>query len=451
MADARHTALTVLNTVDQGEKTLDRIMLALPPDEDFLSRRDRALLNAMVYGVLRWRGRLDHIIAYFSNIPLRKIQPVVLNILRLGLFQIIFLDRVPDSAAVNTSVELTKQTNSSRAAGFVNALLRKAAVDYGRVPFATFRQDPLAFLTTDQSIPKWLATRWLKRFSAETITALADTTNAIPPITLRTNTLKTNREQLIRSLKDQVEHLEPTSFAPGGVQIMNPKQAIPHLAAYKKGWFQVQDEAAQLVALLLNPQPGESVLDACAGLGGKTAHMAQLMQNQGFIAALDSNPAKLKQLSEEMSRLGVTRVKTVCQDLTAPVDGLQHERFDRILLDAPCTGLGVMRRNPDIKWHTSVAQLARQSKIQSRILGSLADWVKPGGILVYAVCSMEPEENEVIIDDFLKKRPDFVIDKDRGKLPEALLSGAQSTVGFTTLAFINHMDGFYLARLKRKK
>jgi 16S rRNA (cytosine967-C5)-methyltransferase len=451
MTDARHTAVAVLNTVDQRKKTLDRVLRALPQDEDYLSRRDRALLNAMVYGVLRWRGRLDHIIAYFSNIPLRKIQPMVLNILRLGLFQIIFLDRVPNSAAVNTSVELAKQMNSSRASGFVNALLRKAADNWERVPFSTFQEDPLAFLTTDQSIPKWLASRWLKRFSAETISTLVSAANAIPPITLRTNTLKTNRAQLIRSLEDQTEHSEPTSYAPDGVKMMNPKQSIPHLAAYKKGWFQVQDEAAQLVALLLDPQPGESVLDACAGLGGKTAHMAQLMQNQGIIAALDSNAEKLKQLGDEMPRLGVTMVQTVCQDLMIPFDRSGHEPFDRILLDAPCTGLGVIRRNPDIKWHTSVAQLTRQSRVQKQILGNLADWIKPGGILVYAVCSMEPEENEVIIDDFLKKRPDFVIDKNWGKLPEAIRSGAKSTVGYTTLKFIKYMDGFYFARLKRKQ
>ncbi len=451
MSDPRHIALTVLNTVDQGQQTLDRTLQELPQDEDYLSRRDRALLNAMVYGVLRWRGRLDHIIAHFSNIPLRKIQPVVLNILRLGLFQIIFLDRVPDSAAVNTSVELTKQTTSSRASGFVNALLRKAAVDYERVSFANFQEDPLAFLTSDQSIPKWLAKRWLQHLSAEMITTLASATNAIPPITLRTNTLKTNREQLIRSLEDQVQHIEPTTYAPDGLKIMNPKRSIPHLAAYQKGWFQVQDEAAQLVALLLDPQPGESVLDACAGLGGKTAHIAQRMENQGTIVALDSHPEKLKMLRDEMPRLGVTIVKTACHDLMNPFKGQAHEPFDRILLDAPCTGLGVMRRNPDIKWHTSVTQIARQSRFQQKILANLADWIKPGGLLVYAVCSVEPEENEGVVDDFLKKRPDFGIDKDQGRLPEAIFSGARSTIGFSTLKFIDHMDGFYLARLKRKK
>lgn len=450
MVDARQTALAVLNTLDLGKKTLDRILLEIPQGIDFLSRRDRALMSAMVYGVLRWRGRLDHITAYFSNIPIGKIQPDVLNILRLGLFQIIFLDRIPDSAAVNTSVELTKQTKSCRAAGFVNALLRKASTNYRNVPFSTFQENPLTFLTSGQSVPEWLAKRWLKRLSAETIISLCKTINAIPPITIRTNTLKTDREQLVRSLEDHVEHIEPTSYAPDGIKIMNPKQSIQHLAVYKKGWFRVQDEAAQLVALLLNPQPGETVLDACAGLGGKTAHMAQLMRNQGTIIALDNNAKKLQQLTGEMQRLGVSMVKAVCHDLQIPLAENQFDGFDRILVDAPCSGLGVMRRNPDIKWNSSAARLERHAGIQKRILENLAAMVKPDGILVYAVCSMEPEENEAVVKEFLKKQPDFVIDKHWGKIPEAIRSRVKPVAGFRTLPFINDMDGFFLARLKRR-
>ncbi len=451
MVDARYSALKVLNTLERGKKTLDRILHELPQDEAYLSRRDRALLNAMVYGVLRWRGRLDHIIAYFSKMPMRKIQPVVLNILRLGLFQILFLDRVPDSAAVHTAVELTKQTHNYKAAGFVNALLRKAAAEHNRVMFDSFEQDPLAFLTTRQSVPQWLAKRWLKRLSAKTILALSESINTIPPITLRSNTLKMCRQDLMPHLAGEVEHLAATSYAPDGINIRNPNQRIQHLAAFKEGWFQVQDEAAQLVALLLNPQPGESVLDACAGLGGKTSHIAQLMLNRGTICAMDSNAAKLKQLNNEMQRLGIITVTTTCQDLLNPVEPFHHNRYDRVLLDAPCSGLGVVRRNPDIKWHASLARVERQASIQKQILKNMAMLVKPKGILVYAVCSTEFEENEAVIEDFLKNQPDFVIDKRWGALPEDIRPAIKSNTGFTTLAFIEQMDGFYLARLKRKK
>ena len=447
--DARKTALEVLNTLNQDKKTLDAILSEVPGEEKFGSKRDRALFTALVYGVLRWRGRLDYIIDYFSNTPIHKIEPAVLNILRLGLFQIIFLDRIPDSAAVNTAVELTKQSASTRAAGFVNALLRKAAGHYTKVPFSTFANNPVDFLTNNRSLPNWIAQRWLKRFNPETIATLCDTINSIPPITIRTNTLKTTRAELILSLEGDVECLDKTPFAPDGLKIINPHQSIPELAGFKKGWFQVQDEAAQLVSLLLNPKPGETVLDACAGLGGKTAHIAQLMQNKGNIVALDKNEKKLQQLGFEMQRLSISIVHARCYDLNSSLNNKQVGLFDRVLLDAPCSGLGVLRRNPDIKWNSAEADLRRHANIQKRLLVNLANILKPKGILVYSVCSIEPEENEAVINAFLKNHPEFVIDKSLGGLPENLPSQVEPQTGFKTLPLLDNMDGFFLVRLRK--
>jgi 16S rRNA (cytosine967-C5)-methyltransferase len=447
--DPRKTALDVLNTLAGGKKTLDRILDDIPRDDRYLCGRDRALFTAMVYGVLRWRSRLDHIIAHFSNTPIQKIEPGVLNIVRLGLFQIIYLDRIPDSAAVNTSVELTKQIGASRAAGFVNALLRKSAANYSGVPFPVFETDPVAFLSVVQSLPGWLAQRWLKRFDKETLMLLCNTINSIPPITIRTNTLKTTREQLILSLESQVERIEATTAAPDGIKLISPQCSIPDLPAFINGWFQVQDEAAQLVSLLLNPQPGESVLDACAGLGGKTAHIAQLMQNRGSVTAMDKDEKKLQQLDSEMQRLNIPIVQTRCHDLDSDLARNQLDVFDRILLDAPCSGLGVLRRNPDIKWNSTEKSLTRHADIQKRFLETLAPMVKPDGVLVYSVCSTEPEENEAVIRPFLKNHPEFVIDKNPGKLPELMLSLNEPTTGFKTLPVLKDLDGFFIARLKR--
>ena len=447
--DPRKTALDVLNRLNRGKKTLDSILGDLPQDDRYLSRKDRALFTAMVYGVLRWRSRLDHIITHFSNTPIQKIEPGVLNILRLGLFQIIYLDRIPNSAAVNTSVEITKQIGASRAAGFVNALLRKSAGNYSSVHFPAFEPDPVAFLSADQSLPDWLGQRWLKRFDKETILRLCDTINSIPPITLRTNTLKTTREQLILSLEHMVERVEPTTVAPDGVKLINPKRSIPELPAFKNGWFQVQDEAAQLVALMLNPQPGESVLDACAGLGGKTAHIAQLMQNKGSLTAIDRDEKKLQQLESEMQRLNIPIVSPQCHDLDFDLGKNRIDVYDRILLDAPCSGLGVLRRNPDIKWNSTEKSLKRHAGIQKRFLDTLAPMVKTDGVLVYSVCSLEPEENEAVIHVFLKNHPEFVIDKSLGKVPETILSLIEPKIGFKTLPILNDLDGFFLARLKR--
>jgi 16S rRNA (cytosine967-C5)-methyltransferase len=227
------------------------------------------------------------------------------------------------------------------------------------------------------------------------------------------------------------------------------KRSIPDLPAFKNGWFQVQDEAAQLVSLLLNPQPQESVLDACAGLGGKTAHLAQLMQNKGNIAATDRDIRKLQQLDKEMQRLGISIVRTTCHDLNLPLDTKQQGHFDRILIDAPCSGLGVLRRNPDIKWKSSEAALKRHAGAQKRFLENMTPLLKPNGILVYAVCSIEPEENEAVIDAFLNKHLEFVIDRSLGNLPEKIHSLVEPTSGFKTLPLLNHMDGFYFVRLKR--
>ena len=447
--DARKTALNVLTTLSRNKKTLDAILSEVPGEEQFGSRRDRALFTALVYGVLRWRGRLDHVIDYFSNTPIHKIEPAVLNILRLGLFQIIYLDRIPNSAAVNTAVELTKQCASTRVTGFVNALLRKATGHYAKVPSSTFADNPVTFLTDTGSLPRWIAQRWLKRFNPETLTALCETINSIPPITIRTNTLKTTRADLILSLEGDVENIDRTPFAPDGLKIINPQRSIPELAGFNKGWFQVQDEAAQLVSLLLNPKPGETVLDACAGLGGKTAHIAQLMQNKGTVVAIDKDERKLHQLGFELQRLNISCVHEGCCDLNSSLDKQQLGLFDRVLLDAPCSGLGVLRRNPDIKWKSARADLKRHAKKQKRFLVNLSKNLKPQGILVYSVCSIEPEENEAVINAFLKNHPEFVIDKSLGSLPDSLHLRIEPKTGFKTLPLLNNMDGFFMVRLRK--
>jgi 16S rRNA (cytosine967-C5)-methyltransferase len=449
MADARYTTLAVLNKLQQGNQMLDGILDDMTRAKDHLSRRDRSLFNALTYGVLRWRGRLDYIISHFSRTPLKKIEPVILNILRLGLFQIIYLDRIPNSAAVNTAVELSKQAGFSRAAGFVNALLRKAAINFSTVQFPTFEVDPVAFLSVGQSLPNWLAHRWLNRFNKEELMTLCDTINSIPPLTIRTNTLKATRQQLILALEQAVERIEPTLDAPDGLSMVNPNRLITDWPAFKNGWFQVQDEASQMVSLLLNPQPGESVLDACAGLGGKTGHIAQLMQNSGRITAMDKDESKLQKLDLEMQRLGVSIVHRCCLDLDSVPGANQHTLFDRILLDAPCSGLGVLRRDPDIKWNSTEASLKRHAEKQKRFMDHLAALVKPEGILVYSVCSIEPEENEAVINAFLKKHPEFVIDIKRGKLPERVAALFESVTWIKTLPLLSNMDGFFLVRLKR--
>ena len=447
--DARKAALDTLNTLDQGRDTLDNIMEAAFADDAGVSKRDRAFIQALVFGVLRWRGRLDFIIRHFSSTRFDKIDPTVLNILRMALFQIIYLDRVPQSAAVNTAVQLAKTSVAPWVVGFVNAVLRKAARNYQALALPAVEKNAITATATAKSFPEWIIRRWAKRYGLDATTALCDALNTIPAITVRTNRLKTSPLDLVKSLAGEAEQIKPTLCSPDGINFVSPVTSIPGLSAFKPGWFQVQDEAAQLVALLLNPQPGETVLDACAGLGGKTGHIAQLMKNEGSIVALDINAAKLVRLESEMQRLGISIVKTFRQDLE--INNLQPKlnQFDRILLDAPCSGLGVMRRNPDIKWRTLKKNLAIYNGRQLALLHNSSLLVKPSGILVYAVCSPEPEENEDVVNEFLKKHAEFVIDKEVEGLPAKMLSIQAANGWFKTFPHFSYMDGFSFIRLIR--
>ncbi|UCF94093.1 MAG: 16S rRNA (cytosine(967)-C(5))-methyltransferase RsmB [Desulfobacterales bacterium] len=447
--DVRKTALLILNALETGRQTLDHLLEEACSANVRFAQRDRALLNALVYGVLRWRGRLDFIIAKFSQTPPRKIDSQVLNILRLGLFQIIYLDRVPDSAAVNTSVELTKSMAAPWVSGFVNALLRRAARDHRRVAFPKSDDDPVTALAAGKSFPPWLVERWLKRFTPAQVGSFCDALNTIPPTTLRTNTLRTSRAKLLQALAGEVATIEPTAFAPDGLCCYQPKTPVPKLKGFADGWFQVQDEAAQLVSLFFNPQPGDTVLDACAGLGGKTGHIAQLMQDRGTITALDHNSQKLRQLRLEMQRLGLSSVSTCPHDLDNPWGQPPAPRFDGILLDAPCSGLGTMRRNPDVKWASGKQNLRRYQTRQLKFLDRLAPLAKPSGIMVYAVCSTEPEETHEVVQAFLKKRPEFAIDTSLGELPPKALTAVDAQGYFRTFPFLNTMDGFFAVRLRR--
>jgi 16S rRNA (cytosine967-C5)-methyltransferase len=445
---ARETALDILNTLDNSPMTLDTIMDSVFSSGQ-QSKLDKAFIYSLVYGVLRWRGRLDWIVKHFSHTRPDKIEPKIYNILRLGLFQMMYLTRVPISAAVNTSVELAKTVSDTRTVNYVNALLRKASVEYQTVVFPDFQKQPVASIAATHAFPEWLVQRWVNRFGPFATRKLCEVFNTIPPITVRTNRLKTDRDSLIRQLADEAADVQATPHSPDGVSFYHPKLPIANLTAYHKGWFQVQDEAAQLVSCFLNPQPGETVLDACAGLGGKTGHMAQLMSNQGRIIAMDRQKQKLSQLRSEMMHLGISIVTTNSHDLNTPFEKDPSRTFDRILLDAPCSGLGVLRRNPDAKWAFSKMNLEHYQQRQAAFLQTLAPMVKIGGILQYVVCSLEPEENEQVVDTFMGLHPNFMIQRSADTLSETVQPFVDNHGFFRTYPHINPMDGFFSVRFKR--
>ncbi|MFO7665556.1 MAG: 16S rRNA (cytosine(967)-C(5))-methyltransferase RsmB [Desulfobacterales bacterium] len=451
MNDARSLALSILNQLDRSDKTLDSILEEFQKDL-ILPKRERALFNAIVYGVLRWRGKLDWIISHLSKLHINKTKPEVLNILRIGLFQIIYLNRIPVSAAVNTAVELAKHSAGERGAGYVNAILRKASREHETFLFPENVKKPEHALSVSKSFPEWMIKRWIRLLGKSRTIEMCDAINEIPPITVRVNTLKTSRRELINCMESDVRNIRPTLHSPFGISFSNPEKSINEMETFRKGWFQVQDEAAQLVTMFLDPGPGDKVLDACAGLGGKTGHIGQLMRNSGEITALDIDNVKLDRLSREMERLGITNVTTVKDNIGNPLLLKNYSgHFDRIILDAPCSNMGLLRRNPDVKWNLQEKKLAQYKKRQLLFLDNLANLLKPPGIMVYAVCSNEPEENEEVIKEFLINHPDFGIDHNVLFLPDSVGMLINSSGFIKTFPHINNMDGFFSVRLVRLK
>lgn len=449
MPNARNIAATVLNNVQADEGNLDQSLNKAEKQLERLNRADCALVHVIVYGVLRWQKRLDWVIDHLTTRPGKKIDPLVRVIVRMGLFQMLYLDRIPISAAVNTSVELTKKNKRKWASGFVNGILRRAADKGKKVPWPNRQNDPVAYLSVYHSFPQWLIARWIDTWGMDETEALCTAMNTIPQITIRTNTLRVSRDELLECIQTEAKGVSPTRHSPEGITLSSLDRTMTHWDAFKKGWFQVQSEAAQCIAHFLSPRPGHKVLDACAGLGTKTAHVAQLMENQGHILATDISGNKLKQLKLEVNRLGLSIVDTLQMDLTHPPTVWQPEKYDRILVDAPCTGLGVLQKNPDGKWRSTPPSIHKNFHRQLKLLDNCAQHLKPDGLMVYAVCSMEPEENEKVIEGFLQMHSEFAIEHPRRNRIQKRDAFLTPEGYIKTVPHHHQMDGFFATILKR--
>ena len=429
----------ILRKVEEG---VFADMLLVKARESF-DARDSAFLLALVNGTLRNRARLDWILNQFSAQPVEKTDAWTRNILRFGAYQLLFLNRVPASAAVNTSTELAKIYGKKH--GYVNGLLRNLDRKRNSIPEPAFN-DPAIRLATVYSHPAWIVRRWLNRFGTERTEKLLSENNGDAPLVIRTNTLKTTRVMLKASLAEQGVDSVATDFSESGLEIVS-SPAIRTLAAYQDGLFIVQDQAAQLVSLMLSPKPGETVLDACAAPGGKATHLAEIMQDRGMIVALEKDATRMIRIEENSRRLGCTIVYATRGDAAQ----YQRGRYDKILLDTPCSGLGVLRRHPDGRWNKSERTIQECAEVQRRIIENCAQLLNPGGVLVYATCTTEPEENEDIVSSFLSLRANtFVIDDPRSYLPRSAARLVDDSGFLHTYPQAAKMDGFCAVRLVRK-
>ena len=413
--------------------------------------RDHALVTRLVYGTLAWQGYLDHFIAAFSRRPPQDLDPPVRALLRLALFQTCVLTKIPDFAAVNTAVHLAKRYRGGSAVSFVNAVLRRAAAGWRDVRFPSAHEDPVGDLALRLSHPRWLVERWVADYGMDETAALLQANNEAAPTMLRVNRHKAEPSQLLARLRDSGFAASPTSYSPVGLRL-DATGALEALPGHAEGLFTVQGEASQLVGFLVAPQPGERVLDACAAPGGKTTHLAELMNDQGSIVALDPHPRGVARVRHMAERLGLSTIKACTADATTwtPDDAAAHGgQFDRVLVDAPCSGLGTLRQHPEVKWRRTPADIAGLAALQQRLLQHLAADVRPGGTLVYATCTLSAPENEEVLAAFLQRQPAFRIEDARGVLPVS----AHTLVGedgvLRTLPHRDGLDGFFAVRLKR--
>ena len=438
-ADPREAALRIVHAVETRGAFSDRLLdgaHAQGGDE-----RDLALLHEITKGTLRWRGRIDWALDQRVHIGLAQTQPWIRNILRIGAYQLLYLDRVPAHAAVDESVKLAHKYGHAGAAGLVNSVLRRLAEDKDAIEWPPGDDPPS--LAVWGSHPLWLVERWSARFGAEATRALMSANNRPIPVGLRVNTLRGTREALIAQLARSGVEARAGELSPDLVWVEG-HHAPGGLRAFREGLCTAQDESESLVARLVAPEAHDRVLDLCAAPGGKSTHLAELMHDEGEVWALERDPHRLASLEATVSRLGVTSVHAVlgdARDVGFPMP------FDRVLVDAPCSGLGVLGRRADARWRKDVRSVTELADVQSDLLAAGARRLRPGGRLVYSVCSFEPEETEAVVARFLAEHPEFSLEPATGDVPDAVVTPEG---WMRVLPHVHGCDGAFAARFRRR-
>jgi 16S rRNA (cytosine967-C5)-methyltransferase len=445
---SREVALEVLHRVD-AHQAFSGTLLRRVLERAGLSAADEALATELTLGTLRHRAEVDWVLSQFSRTPLDELPSRIRTVLRMGAYQLVFLDRIPAAAACSQAVELAKRVGHPGTARLVNAVLRRVAASSIAIPEDGATPEGLALR---HSHPLWLVQRWVERFGSEETRALCRANNATPPAACRLNTLRGSPELVMGTLASLGVQTIRSTLLPEGARIVDASPRARQ-AGYAGGWFTPQDEGSMLVSRLVAPLPGETIIDACAGSGGKATHLAALMENRGRILACDVVPSKLGALARHCARLGVTIVEPRALDashLGTAIPG----GADRVLVDAPCSGLGVVRRRPEIKWRIRPDQLAPLAMRQREILEGAAGAVRLGGVLVFAVCTFEPEEGPSVAARFLEAHPEFVPAPilgwppgSRGEHGPAPVPGPPGT-GFL-YPHQHDTDGFFVAMFRR--
>ena len=435
---AREIALKALYKIEKEEAYSNIALNQVLKENKNIDERDVGLISELVYGTITWKLTLDEIIKKYSNIKLKKISVWILNILRMGIYQIIFLDKIPKSAAVNESVNLAKRYGHKSSSNFVNAILRKVSVnDYNELENI---KDDKERISKTTSMPMWIIEELLKQKNIKEIEEICKNSNLRPNTVIRIN--KKDLEDRLQESK--IDYLE------GSLQdflILKKIKNIENIDLFKEGFFTVQDEGAGLIVEVLEPKEGECILDACSSPGGKTTYMAEKMKNNGKIEAWDIHEHRVNLVRNTAERLGINIIKAKIQDATKFNEDLV-ETFDKILLDVPCLGLGVIKRKPDIKWKRKKEDIEEITKVQKAILDNCSKYLKKNGELVYSTCSILKEENEDIIEAFLRENKNFDYCNENEKNYENLVIFGEKNK-YINIYPIKENDVFFICKLRK--
>ena len=436
----RGLAVKILNRVERTDAYLEKLLDNEMRNSE-LSGQDKALLYEIVHGVVRWMGRLDWVLNGFYKGQFSKAIPNLKNCLRVALYQILFLDRVPDYAAVNEAVEFIKKLQGQKPADLTNAILRNIIRSKNGIRYPDPDEDLVGFISAYHSHPSWLVKRYLARFGREATENLFIANNEKPFLTLKMNSTKVTHEEFKALLNSVNLKFVQGKYLPDFFKLQN----LTNITAwdyYNNGYFDVQDESAGLACKLLDLKPGLRVLDMCAAPGGKTSYIASLMNDQGEIVALDRYESRLQLLIKNMKRLGFRSVRPIV------MNAMEYNRkdFDRILVDAPCSGTGTFSKKPDIKWKIDLLDIRKLSELQYELLTKASTLIKKDGIIVYSTCSIEPEENFEIISRFLANNTNFKLLDPREHVPSELVDENNCV---STFPHIHHTDGAFAAKLQR--
>ncbi|MGM0370544.1 MAG: 16S rRNA (cytosine(967)-C(5))-methyltransferase RsmB, partial [Bacillota bacterium] len=404
MTTARELALEAIYKINE-EGAFSNIILNQLLNKSDLDQRDKSLVTQLVYGSLRWRNSLDWIINHFANLKVKKMTPWVRNALRLGVYQIKYLDKIPGPIAANETVETAKKYCDRGAIKFLNGNLRNIVKNIDSIEYPDCSEKPVQYIRHKYSQPQWLVQRWVKRYGVDKTITICKQLNQIPPTVIRTNTLQVDREQLVTNLKQEDAEAKVIDRVEEAVNLCS-YSSIAGLESFSRGEFFVQGLTSMLVGHVLEPNETDVVVDLCAAPGGKTTHFSQLMNNNGQIKAIDLHDHKLDLIEENCQRLGIENIETYCGD-GREIDF--PSQADKILVDAPCSGLGIMGKKPEIRWQKKPQDLKKLQELQLELLSNAAGILKDDGELVYSTCTFSPEENKEVIDEFLSQHSNFAI------------------------------------------